>query len=421
MIRSIFLIFSLLFIATISAFGQDTIVWHGPGGCATPLELTESRGYNNYTNQRQLWKSQVIPYIVDQSVPFLGRDSLQRVFQHFQNVTNLCFIPWQGEAKYLTVTRNAFGSNYSFAEFTGQSINMGDYYQSSITHEICHILGMAHEHQRYDRGNHIMVHLQNVLPNFQNQFNVIPIAAGAVVSVTYDFASIMHYPFWAFSSNGNYTITDRGLNPRPDYNWVLSPLDIESLNLAYPVALGGCNDLAAKRPPLAKFKIDAPAGNTFCHFTQYTFFNQSVGATEYEWSAPGMEPSSGKDSIFTGSFLAEGVYTVSLTARNAFGEKTTITTYTVKECINPSINLIKPHPVRSDVLTFQLSDLVPVPLSITIYDAAGRKIVHETKQVTALGDQWYQLDLPTGLPSANYLLVVEGYEKVMTKLFVIAR
>jgi len=83
-----------------------------------------------------------------------------------------------------------------------------------IAHEIGHLMGFIHEHQRSDRDGYIKVHRKNVifatLPNFFR----MPTAR---TLTPYDFLSIMHYPKWAFSKNRSDTIT-----PQPGYEGYLN-------------------------------------------------------------------------------------------------------------------------------------------------------------------------------------------------------
>jgi hypothetical protein len=74
----------------------------------------------------------------------------------------------------------------------------------SVIHELGHVIGLFHEHVREDRNQHVIVHTENILSTALNDF------AQMITSTTdlgsYDFNSIMHYPTYAFSSNGQPTI-----------------------------------------------------------------------------------------------------------------------------------------------------------------------------------------------------------------------
>jgi len=93
----------------------------------------------------------------------------------------------------------------------------------TAVHEFLHGLGISHEHQRYDRDKFVTIYVSNASATYASQFAVIPqsmsyrnFATGKLVSYeasrvygTYDYASIMHYPTWAFSANGKATIVPK--------------------------------------------------------------------------------------------------------------------------------------------------------------------------------------------------------------------
>jgi hypothetical protein len=83
-----------------------------------------------------------------------------------------------------------------------------------ILHELGHVLGFVHEHQRgdpqADRDRFVEIRAQHALPQYAFAFEKYgnPFARGVGLSM-YDFLSIMHYPRDAFSSDGADTIEPR--------------------------------------------------------------------------------------------------------------------------------------------------------------------------------------------------------------------
>ena len=65
-------------------------------------------------------------------------------------------------------------------------------------------MGLWHEQSREDRDEYVTIHYENIEAGYEHNFNQ-HIADGEDVG-DYDYDSIMHYPRWAFSTNGD-TIT----------------------------------------------------------------------------------------------------------------------------------------------------------------------------------------------------------------------
>lgn len=112
------------------------------------------------------------------------------------------------ESNFIYVTTNNDGCWAQVGAGDGQrNLNLasGCWSQGTIMHELGHAFGFHHEHQRPDRDRYINIHWDNIEDHRKHNFNVIH---GHVIG-DYDFASVMHYPDWAFSKNGKDTISVR--------------------------------------------------------------------------------------------------------------------------------------------------------------------------------------------------------------------
>lgn len=102
--------------------------------------------------------------------------------------------------------------------------------RGSIVHEICHALGIFHEQSRPDRGNQIIINWGNIESSHSHNFDTeLAHNYGA-----FDFESIMMYSSWAFSSNGNPTITRLNGTTFSAQRTGLSANDINALLDMYP-------------------------------------------------------------------------------------------------------------------------------------------------------------------------------------------
>ncbi|MPD03428.1 Astacin-like metalloendopeptidase [Portunus trituberculatus] len=103
-----------------------------------------------------------------------------------------------------------------------------------VLHEIMHVLGFYHEHQRLDRDSHIEVHYDNILPgheaNFRRVFN-------ETLGLPYDAGSVMHYGPKGFCADcSRPTITAReGVEgaDRMGQRFNLSMMDVARVNRLY--------------------------------------------------------------------------------------------------------------------------------------------------------------------------------------------
>lgn len=59
-----------------------------------------------------------------------------------------------------------------------------------MMHEICHAIGLFHEHQRPDRDNYVTIKTENTKPNFLRNFEKKPDGSNLRMTKEYDFLSI---------------------------------------------------------------------------------------------------------------------------------------------------------------------------------------------------------------------------------------
>ena len=97
-------------------------------------------------------------------------------------------------------------------------------------HEIGHAVGLPHEQTRSDRDQHVTIHWNNITSS--NTYN-FDLRSNDTPHGPYDFASVMHYHSWAFSSNGQATITRKDGTTIGDAS-VLSTGDIAVVAWMYP-------------------------------------------------------------------------------------------------------------------------------------------------------------------------------------------
>ncbi|ETN82451.1 astacin, partial [Necator americanus] len=78
-------------------------------------------------------------------------------------------------------------------------------------HELMHVIGLHHEHSRYDRDNFVKVHYENIKKDEWYNFEKVNADKFTTHGVPYDYMSIMHYKKDTFARPGKISIET--LNP----------------------------------------------------------------------------------------------------------------------------------------------------------------------------------------------------------------
>jgi hypothetical protein len=123
------------------------------------------------------------------------------------------FVPHKAQADYVdfNLTDPAGGSCYSYIgdiHSGAQGINgAANCSVPALLHEMGHAVGLYHEQSRMDRDSFVNVYPDNLIAGQQSQY-VQPTADAQDVG-SYDFASIMMYYPYAFSSTGKLTMESK--------------------------------------------------------------------------------------------------------------------------------------------------------------------------------------------------------------------
>uniref|UniRef100_A0A0N4ZCW6 Metalloendopeptidase n=1 Tax=Parastrongyloides trichosuri TaxID=131310 RepID=A0A0N4ZCW6_PARTI len=106
-----------------------------------------------------------------------------------------------------------------------------------VIHESCHALGLRHEHQRIDRDRYITILKENIPQGFYSNIMTLDDKGKyTFFNISYDYASVMHYPSILDNSNGKTVIKVKNIDP---YNKMLghkvglSFNDLKLLNYYY--------------------------------------------------------------------------------------------------------------------------------------------------------------------------------------------
>lgn len=182
-----------------------------------------------------LWYDQTVYYSI--SPDFYEKDALRQAITYISNRTNIRFCERTIEPDYILFCNSSKNSSYVGRKGGEQVVNLYNQYLGVIVHEVCHALGMIHEHSRIDRDQYVTIHYDNIKDNMLYNFNI---EYGTYNNSDFDFSSVMIYP--SIVSDPNFAIdVNKPVMTQKDGSIFraqrdgLSTGDIQALNRMYHI------------------------------------------------------------------------------------------------------------------------------------------------------------------------------------------
>jgi len=211
----------------------------------------------------QPWPGGVIPYDISKLTAGQQALALRAMKRWMDTGAKIKFVPRTNQVEYVNFTgKTDAGNNTSHVGFkpgTRSDINITAFWwrqnEWMPTHELGHVLGFFHEHQRWDRDQFMTVHYDHIKPGRAHDYDWIAQTNWLVSSLPYDYKSIMHYRVcWASACEDECTDAV-GSSPCA----VLSPVDKQYDSVIGQWTDNGLSALDAEKARLAYGTNQPPA------------------------------------------------------------------------------------------------------------------------------------------------------------------
>jgi hypothetical protein len=167
-------------------------------------------------------------------------DLIERALDSYHKKTCIKFIPRRStDIDYISIQNSKTGCWSSVGRIQGKQIvnlqvpgcvkKIG-----TIIHELLHVVGFLHEQNREDRDKFVKIVKQNVIKEYEGNFEKAKKGDTDSFGVGYDYGSVMHYSTTAFSKNGLPTIeAKQKTKQKPGQREGFSIKDIKKVNYMY--------------------------------------------------------------------------------------------------------------------------------------------------------------------------------------------
>lgn len=196
------------------------------GGCT--LETREEQETKQQISTIKKWQDGIVYYQFADDFSNNEKKIIHECMEYWEVDSIVEFVESSDNEYVVNIYKRDYFSS-TIGQLTFSYMNLKNSNKKHITHELGHVLGLTHEHQRPDRDNYIKVNYKNIEENQTHNFDKIinPLHE----NIEYDYKSIMHYGAYAFSHNNKPTIEKFKLTI--NFSDKPSILDLQKINLIY--------------------------------------------------------------------------------------------------------------------------------------------------------------------------------------------
>nr|CAD7264158.1 unnamed protein product [Timema shepardi] len=170
---------------------------------------------------------------------YKDREMILSAMDEYHNHTCIKFVQYSGaEPDYIRFVSGNTGCWSSVGRTGGgQELNLQSpgclTKKGTAMHEMMHALGFYHEHTRWERDNHVIIHYDNIQQGRENNFQKSSKQTTDALGVNYDYRSVMHYSGFAFSANNKPTIESKVQGVTLGQREGFSRGDVKKINRMY--------------------------------------------------------------------------------------------------------------------------------------------------------------------------------------------
>ena len=159
-----------------------------------------------HSKKPQPWPKGIVPYDISKLTEDQQRTVLKAMQRWRDTGARIRFVPRSNQVEHVYFTGKTDAGNNT----SGDGFRKGARVEVNITafwwrqgewmpaHELGHVLGFHHEHQRWDRDQFVTINFENIKSGRAGDYDWIAKRNWLVNSLPYDFKSIMHYRIcWA--------------------------------------------------------------------------------------------------------------------------------------------------------------------------------------------------------------------------------
>ena len=165
----------------------------------------------NFENTIVQWEKGKVPYFFTGEFSDSDKEIVYQGMETWKSIASITFeevLPSSSAYEIIRVKKtNSWASSIGENNiFNHMYFGDGSEKLGHVLHELGHCLGLLHEHQRPDRDKYIVIMWNNILPEYDYNFDIRDNPLLNEQDFTYDCDSIMQYNSNGFSIDGNETI-----------------------------------------------------------------------------------------------------------------------------------------------------------------------------------------------------------------------